>query len=63
MRVTIFLLDHFLPPGPLLLLLGGGLLGSVVYFGTAYLLGINEIRTLPLALIQSLRHAEDAPAT
>ena len=62
MGTTVLLLDRFLHPGPLLLLLGGGLLGSVVYFGTAYLLGIKEIRTLPLALIQFLRRPEDAPA-
>jgi hypothetical protein len=63
MGATILLLDRFLNPGPLLMLLGGGLLGAVVYFGTALLLGIKEIRTLPLALIQFLRRTEDAPAT
>ena len=62
MGATILLLGRLFHPGPLLLLLGGGLLGSVVYFGAAYLLGIKEIRTLPLALIHFIRTTEDAPA-
>ncbi|MCK5053668.1 MAG: hypothetical protein KAR65_05285, partial [Anaerolineales bacterium] len=59
---TIWFFNRLLHPGPLLLLLGGGLLGAVVYFGTALLLGVKEIRTLPLALLQFLRHVEDTPA-
>jgi putative peptidoglycan lipid II flippase len=62
MGASILFIDRLLHPGPLLLLLGGGLLGSAVYFGTALMLGIREIRTLPLALIQFLRRPEDAPA-
>lgn len=54
MGATVLFLNRLLHPGPLLLLLGGGMLGSAVYFGTAYLLGIKEIRTLPLALLRSL---------
>ena len=62
MGATIWFFNRLLHPGPLLLLLGGGLLGAVVYFGTALLLGVKEIRTLPLALLQFLRHVEDTPA-
>jgi len=63
MGATVWFLDRLFHPGPLLLLLGGGMLGTAVYFGTALLLGIKEIRTLPLALIQTLRRGEDAAAT
>ena len=63
MGITIVLFNRLLQPGPLLLLLGGGLLGLVVYFGTALLLGIQEIRTLPVALIQFLRRPNNTPAS
>jgi putative peptidoglycan lipid II flippase len=63
MGITVILFNRLVQPGPLLLLLGGGLLGITVYFGTALLLGIEEIRTIPLGLIQYLRQPEkDAPA-
>ncbi len=41
-------------PGPLVLLVTGGILGIVVYCGVALLLGIREIRTIPLSLIEGL---------
>lgn len=41
-----------LEPGTLVTLAGGGLIGVTVYFGMALLLGIEEVRTLPLAVLR-----------
>jgi hypothetical protein len=41
-----------LEPGTLVTLAGGGLIGVTVYFGVALLLGIEEVRTLPLAVLR-----------
>jgi putative peptidoglycan lipid II flippase len=49
---TILVFNALLKPGRLILLLGGGLLGFVVYFALALLLGIEEVRTLPMALLR-----------
>lgn len=43
-----------LDPAPLLMLVLGGGLGVLVYFGLALLLGIQEVRTVPAALLASL---------
>lgn len=54
MAGAILLFTRLVDPGRLVLFLGGGFLGGVVYLLTALLLGIREVRTLPLAMIQSL---------
>ena len=51
-------IDALLNPGRLVLLLGGGALGGLIYFGLALLLGIEEIRTLPLALLRYVRRGK-----
>jgi putative peptidoglycan lipid II flippase len=53
--------DALLHPGRLVLLLCGGLLGGVIYFGLALLLGIEEIRTLPILLLQYVRQRDTKP--
>lgn len=52
MGAVILLFDRFVAPGRIMLLLVGGALGGAVYFGLALLLGIREIRTLPLTLLR-----------
>ena len=52
---AILLFARVVEPGRLVLFLGGGLLGAAVYLVSASLLGIKEIRTLPLALVRSFR--------
>jgi putative peptidoglycan lipid II flippase len=56
MGIAIMVFDATLHPGTLIMLAGGGALGVVVYFSLAHLLGIKEIRTIPLAMIGGLRH-------
>jgi putative peptidoglycan lipid II flippase len=60
MGTSILVFNALVNPGPLGLLLGGALIGGIVYFGTALLLGIEEIRTLPSALIRSFRQPQSA---
>ncbi|MBN1310443.1 MAG: murein biosynthesis integral membrane protein MurJ [Anaerolineae bacterium] len=55
MGASIVLFGHLLQPGTLIMLVGGGALGVTVYFGLGLLLGITEIRTIPLAMIDRLR--------
>lgn len=45
-------------PGLLLTVVGGATLGAVIYFGAATLLGIREIRTLPLALLGRISRSQ-----
>lgn len=52
---TILLMENALRPGPLVTLALGAGLGLGVYFGVALLLGIEEIRTVPLAVLRGLR--------
>jgi putative peptidoglycan lipid II flippase len=52
---AILAIDALLNPSRLVLLLGGGLLGGLIYFGLALLLGIEEIRTLPILLLRHVR--------
>jgi putative peptidoglycan lipid II flippase len=54
---AILLFARVVEPGRLMLFLGGGLLGGVVYLVSASLLGLREIRTLPIALLKSLRRS------
>jgi peptidoglycan biosynthesis protein MviN/MurJ (putative lipid II flippase) len=60
MGASILAYNALVNPGPLGLLVGGVIIGGIVYFGTALLLGIEEIRTLPSALIRSFRQPQSA---
>ena len=53
---AILVFDALLDPGRFTLLLVGGALGGAIYFGLALLLGIEEIRTLPLAMLRRVYH-------
>ncbi|TFH37035.1 MAG: hypothetical protein E4G99_03490 [Anaerolineales bacterium] len=55
MGVTILLFARIAEPGRLTLFLGGGVLGGVVYLVSASILGIREIRTIPLRLIRGFK--------
>jgi putative peptidoglycan lipid II flippase len=55
---VILAIDAIFSPSRLVLLLGGGVLGGLIYFALALLLGIEEIRTLPLALFRYVRRDE-----
>jgi putative peptidoglycan lipid II flippase len=52
MSAMVLLLKPILPGGDLVLLVLGGGLGLVIYFGVAYLLGIKEIVQVPLAILK-----------
>jgi peptidoglycan biosynthesis protein MviN/MurJ (putative lipid II flippase) len=52
MSGVVLLLKPFLPGGDLVLLVLGGAVGMVIYFGVAYLLGIKEIVQVPLAILR-----------
>lgn len=51
---SIMLINSLLTPSDLILLVLGGGLGIIVYFGIALLLGIREVRTVPEALLRGL---------
>ena len=55
MAGAILAFKSLIDPGALFLLVGGGLIGVVVYFGVALLLGIEEIRTIPMAMLKKTR--------
>jgi putative peptidoglycan lipid II flippase len=55
MGLSIVFYNRIIAPAPFLHLLGGAVIGGAVYFGSAYLLGIDEIRTVPLAVLNSFR--------
>lgn len=55
MGIAIMALDSALHPGTLVMLAGGGALGVTIYFGLALLLGVKEVRSIPLAMIKQLR--------
>ncbi len=52
MAGAILVFKKLIDPGALFLLVGGGLIGVAVYFGVALLLGIEEIRTIPMAMLK-----------
>jgi putative peptidoglycan lipid II flippase len=52
MAGAILAFKALIDPGALLLLVGGGVIGVVVYFAVALLLGIEEIRTIPMAILK-----------
>ncbi len=54
MAGTILVLRAWLDPSPLLMLVLGGGGGATVYLGLALLLGIQEMRTIPAALLRQL---------
>ena len=60
MGVAILIFDTLLDPGRFTLLVVGGALGGVIYFGLALLLGIEEIRTLPLTMLRRV-HLDRTP--
>jgi putative peptidoglycan lipid II flippase len=55
---AILAFNAWFEPGRLLLILAGGLLGGAIYFGLALLLGIEEIRTVPLAMLRGMRSGD-----
>ena len=59
---AILVFDALFDPGGFTLLLIGGILGGVIYFGLALLLGIEEIRTLPISLLRHVRQGEIKPS-
>jgi peptidoglycan biosynthesis protein MviN/MurJ (putative lipid II flippase) len=54
MGIVIAAIDALFSPSRLILLLGGAALGGLVYFATALLLGIEEIRTMPRTVISTV---------
>jgi putative peptidoglycan lipid II flippase len=48
-------------PGPVLAVVGGASLGIAIYFVVASLLGIHEIRALPLALLRKASGHDERP--
>jgi putative peptidoglycan lipid II flippase len=52
MGAAVLVFNALLKPGRLLLVLGGGVLGIVVYFTLALILGIEEVRTIPMAMLR-----------
>jgi putative peptidoglycan lipid II flippase len=59
---AILLFNHLLEPGRLMLLLGGLLIGGLVYIGVALVFGIEEIRSIPAGIIQRARHTQNKNA-
>jgi putative peptidoglycan lipid II flippase len=55
MAGAILALNNFLLLGDLVSLLLSAIIGALVYFGLAYTLGIQEVRTIPLGVLRSLR--------
>lgn len=58
MGVSILAFRTLFNPGRLTLLLIGGALGLAIYFGLALLFGMQEIRSLPSALLSRIRGNE-----
>ena len=54
MGAAIYAFDLLLQPGRFVLLLGGGAIGLAVYVFAALLLGLKEVRTLPLSVLRGL---------
>jgi putative peptidoglycan lipid II flippase len=59
---AILLFNHLLEPGRLVLLLGGLLIGGLVYIGTALVFGIEEIRSIPAGIIHRSRQSQEKTA-
>lgn len=62
MAAVISAFRAVLDPGTLLTLVGGAGIGLIVYFGLALLLGMEEIRTLPAALLRTVLRRERTAA-
>jgi putative peptidoglycan lipid II flippase len=58
MGAAIYAFSVTLQPGRLVLLLGGGIIGLGVYVSAALLLGLKEVRTLPLSVLGGLFKTE-----
>ncbi|MDF1500445.1 MAG: murein biosynthesis integral membrane protein MurJ [Anaerolineales bacterium] len=58
MGAAIYAFALVLQPGRLMLLLGGAATGAVVYVLTALLLGLQEVRTLPVSILRGLLKRE-----
>jgi hypothetical protein len=54
MGAAIYGFAALLQPGRFVLLLAGGTVGLVVYVLAALLLGLDEVRTLPISLLRGL---------
>jgi hypothetical protein len=65
MTAAILVIRNIANPGPLIMLALGGAVGGAVYLLLALLLGIREVRTLPMALIATFtrRSSETVPAS
>ncbi len=62
MGLAVIAFEALLSPGTLTLLAGGGLIGLTVYLGLALLLGIKEVKTVPLAILRRYTGQRDAAA-
>jgi hypothetical protein len=58
MGVSILAFRALFNPGRLTLLLIGGALGLAIYFGLALLFGMQEIRSLPSAVLSRIKGKE-----
>jgi putative peptidoglycan lipid II flippase len=56
MAAAILAIRTILDPGPFVMLALGGAVGGVIYLLLALLLGIREVRTLPMALLATFSH-------
>lgn len=54
MGVTVYLFVGILQPGRLVTVLAGGAIGGGVYLLIALLLGLEEVRTLPVSIVRGL---------
>jgi putative peptidoglycan lipid II flippase len=54
MAGAILLFARIIEPGRLVLFLGGGFIGLLVYLGSALVLGLQDIRTLPVSLLRGI---------
>jgi putative peptidoglycan lipid II flippase len=63
MAGVILGLNSLLQRGDLIALLLSGVAGVLVYFGLAYALGIQEVRTIPLGVLRSLRRPQASMAS
>jgi hypothetical protein len=54
MGAAIYGFANLVQPSRFVLLLGGGAIGLIVYVLTALLLGLDEVRTLPISLLRGL---------
>jgi len=63
MGAGIILLQTILQPRPIVLLGLGGVVGLAIYFGAALLLGIREVRSVPIAVLHRFVRRGQAATT